>query len=258
MSDRARAEWHATPESVRGDIHRVQSEFVKAYRYYKNAHEAFKPIAHFHKMATEHGSTLEKALTNYVGMEHTLRADPIGGLDLIVDNLGLTAPNGQRLGLRDIAYHVLTQTPDQLRAIQQQNNIGATQHHLGTLHAEVENLKKQQHYAWHHQRVSQARSVIDRYAETHPRLDELGVAIEQELKFGYDLETAYRRAELLYPATHAAQSRSTPAQTRPVDRSIHGSPANAANGARRERPREVSKSPREAVERAVSRLNGSY
>ena len=43
----------------------------------------------------------------------------------------------------------------------------------------------------------------------HPRFDELGDLIEHELKFGFDLETAYRRAELTSPGTHAAQTRTT-------------------------------------------------
>ena len=73
---------------------------VKAYQAYRGAAEAFKPIAPFHQMAQEHGTTLEQALTNYVSMEQKLREDPIAGLDVIVNNLGLTDPEtGQRIGL---------------------------------------------------------------------------------------------------------------------------------------------------------------
>ena len=66
-------------------------------------------------MAQQHGTTLEQALTNYTAMEQKLRRDVIGGLDIIVNNLGLTDPQtGQRIGLRDIAYHVAKRSPEQL------------------------------------------------------------------------------------------------------------------------------------------------
>ena len=57
---------------------------------YQGIAEAFRPVGHFHQMAQQHGTTLEKALNNYVGMENKLRADPVAGLDNIVNNLGLT------------------------------------------------------------------------------------------------------------------------------------------------------------------------
>src|SRR5436189_3477938 len=115
MSERAKAEWHAAPESVRGEVGRMQEEFVKAYRVYKNDFDEMSKIRHFHKMAADQGTTLQTALTNYVGMEQKLRADPIAGLDVIVNNLNLRTPDGEKIGLRDIAYHVLSQSPDQLR-----------------------------------------------------------------------------------------------------------------------------------------------
>jgi hypothetical protein len=99
---------------------------------------------------------------------------------------------------------------------------------------------------------------VDQFANSHPRFDELGDLIELVLKGGYDLQTAYRRAELLRPTTHAAQTRTPSAQTRSLpDKSIYGAPdTSSLNGAQR-RPREPSRSPREAVENAVRRLNGS-
>jgi hypothetical protein len=82
--------------------------------------------------------------------------------------------------------------------------------------------------------------------------------IENELKLGFDLETAYRRAELLHPATHAAQTRTASAQTRPpnIDRSISGAPeAGPSNG--QSRPKGPPPSRREAVQNAIRRVQGS-
>jgi hypothetical protein len=191
-------------------------------------------------------------------MEQKLRADPLGGLDLIVHNLGLTDPNtGRRLDLRDVAYTVLSQSPEQLKVMQQGNQQNAAQHQIGALHAEISGLKQHLHQMHTQQQFTQVRSGVDQFADTHPRFDELGDLIEQELKSGYPLDQAYRRAELLRPATHAPQTRNPSAQTRTtVDRSISGSPAVTGSNPAARRS-ESSKSPREAVQKAIRAMNGS-
>ena len=256
MAEHAKAEWHATPESVRGEVGRMQDEFVKAYRVYKNDFDEMSKIRHFHKMATEHGTTLQQALTNYVGMEQKLRADPVAGLDVIVNNLNLRTPDGQKLGLRDIAYHVLSQSPEQLRQLQMGNQQSAASQQIMALNARIEGLQQtvqQMHTA---QQFTQTRSAIDVFADSHPRFDELGLAIERELKFGFDLETAYRRAEMLHPATHAPQTRTPSAQTREADRSIHGTHEIGPTQGTSRRPRTASPTARAAVANAIARLNG--
>jgi hypothetical protein len=257
FSERAKAEWAHAPESVRGEVHRMQEEFVKAYRVYKNDFEEMQKIRHFHKMATDHGTDLNTALTNYTGMEQKLRADPVAGLDMIVNNLNLRTPEGEKIGFRDIAYHVLSQSPDQLRQLQMGNQQHAASQQIGALHSQIQHLQQTVQQMHTDQQFVQTRSAIDVFADTHPRLDELGPAIKQEIALGFDLPTAYRRAELLYPATQAPQTRTPSAQTRPVDRSISGShDAGPSNGTSR-RPREPSSSPREAVANAIRRVNGA-
>jgi hypothetical protein len=249
MSQQAKADWAATPESVRADTHRMFKEFKQASDYYKADHATMNEIRHFHKMALEQGTTLQKALTNFVNMEHKLRADPIAGLDVIVNNLGLKTPDGQRLGLRDIAYYVLSQSPEQLQQLQMGNQQQATHQQLGQLHQEIAGLKQTLEQMHNQQLHTYTRSAVDQYALDKPRFDELGTVIEQELRLGFDLDTAYRRAELLHPATHAAQTRTTPAQTRPIDRSISGAPsAGGTNGAGPHPAKQVGR--REALQNA--------
>jgi hypothetical protein len=255
MSEQARADWGNTPETVRGEVHRQQTEFAKAYKVYKGSFESMKTLWPYVKMAKDHGTTLEQALGNYTGMEAKLRSDPIAGLDLIVHNLGLKGQDGQPITLRDISYHVLSQTPDQLRSTQTTNNVQAAAHQIGALHQEVEGLKNALHQMHTQQRFTYTRSTVDQFAEQHPRFDELGDLIEAELKLGFDLDTAYRRAELLRPSTHAAQTRTTSAQTRTADRSIHGSPDSPSNGVR-QKPKDTSRSPREAIAKAMGRVSG--
>ncbi len=256
MSEHAKTEWHATPESVRGEVGRMQEEFVKAYRVYKTDFEEMSKIRHFHKMAADQGTNLHTALTNYVGMEQKLRADPIAGLDVIVNNLNLRTPDGEKIGLRDIAYHVLSQSPDQLRQLQMGNQQQAASQQIGALHQQIQHLQQTVQQMHTNQQFVQTRSAIDVFADTHPRFDELGTVIERELKLGFPLEEAYRRAELLHPTTHAPQTRTPSAQTREPDRSIHGTSEIGPNGTSR-RPRQPSPTPRAAVANAIARLNGS-
>jgi hypothetical protein len=235
----------------------MHAEFGKAAQHYQAVSEAYKPIAHFDRMAREQGTTLQAAVSNYVGIEAKLRADPIAGLDTIVHNLGLTDPQtGRRIGLRDVAYHVLSQSPEALQQIQQGNQQTAAQHQIGALYQKVDTLERQNQQMQYAQRFTQTRSAVDQFAEAHPRFDELGDLIERELRLGFPLDQAYQRAELLRPASHAAQTRTPSAQTRHTDRSISGSPDVApSNGASR-RPKDASPNPRAALQNAMNRVNG--
>jgi hypothetical protein len=260
MADHAKAAWADTPEPVRGEIHRMHHEFGNAYNQLKPAADAFQPIARFHQMAQQHGTTLERALTNYTSMEMKLRQDVVGGLDVIVNNLGLKGPNGEKIGLRDIAYHVLSQSPEQLQQLQMGNQQTAASQQIGALHQKISGLENALQQMHTQQQFSYTRAQVDQFAASHPRFDELGVLIKSELDLGFDLETAYRRAELLAPATHAAQTRgSTPsAQTRPADKSISGSPGGVAASSAAAAPRRQGKpvGRREAIENAIKRVNG--
>jgi hypothetical protein len=84
------------------------------------------------------------------------------------------------------------------------------------------------------QRFAGTRAEVDKFAEQHPRFDELADQIRLELDLGFPLEQAYARADKLRPssAPQAAQTRTTPAQTRKT--SISGAPDG--NGVANTRP----------------------
>ncbi len=262
MAEHAKRDWAAAPESVRGEIHRMHEEFGRAYQFYRADHEAFKPLRGFHQLAQSQGTTLDRALNNYVSMEQTLRKDLLGGLDLIVHNMGLKDPEtGRQLDLRDVAYTVLSSTPEQLRQMKQGNQQNAASQQIGALHQKIERLENEQRQMQDERRFLYTRSQIDHFADDgkHPRFDELGDLIKNEINLGFDLESAYRRAELLRPASHAAQTRDPSAQTRPTtDRSIYGAPTDvtASNAASR-RPAKASGSVSEAVQKAFRHMNGA-
>lgn len=266
MADHAKAEWHAAPESVRGEVHRMHNEFSRAYEAYRGDHEEMNSIRHYSNMAREHGTSLQRALDNYTGMETKLRNDVVGGLDLIISNLNLQTPEGRKLGLMDVAWHIVNQTPEQHQLIQSKNRMMAQSHQLQAAQQRIEALEKSQQQMHYAARFHQTRGAIDQYAAQHPRLDELADIIESEIKVGYDLDTAYRRAELLRPATqaaqtrtngtHAAQTRTHTAQTR-NDRSISGAPDGAdpsSNGSRRRGEKPIGR--RDAIANAMRRVNG--
>lgn len=259
MADHAKAEWANAPESVRGEVYRMHEEFGRAYQQYRGDHETMNRLRPFHQLATQQGTTLEKALSNYVGIEQKLRADPIAALDQIVNNLGLKDPqSGQRIGLRDIAYHVLSQSPEQLQMVQHGNAQSAAQQQLQAMRQEMAALRNSLYQMHNQQQFTMTRAGIDQFADAHPRFDELGDLIKAELEHGYDLPTAYRRAELLRPASHAAQTRAQPAQTRTSDRSISGAPASAPNGngtTARKSDKPVER--RTAIANAIGRARGS-
>ena len=261
MSEHAKAEWANTPEHVRGAVHKLAQEFAQGYQRHKADIDAFAPVKRFHEMATQQGTTLEKALHNYVSMEQKLREDVVGGLDVIVRNLNLQDPEtGRRLDVRDVAYHILNMSPDQHRLVQQQNVQTAANNQIGQLHQEIAGLKstlQQMHTA---QQFTQTRGAVDQFADTHPRFEELGDLIEAEIKLGFTLDEAYQRADLLRPSTHAAQTRTTSAQTRQVDRSISGAPESGApNGATARTTRKgPPPSRRDAIQNAIRRVNGGF
>lgn len=259
MAEHAKADWAAAPESVRGEVHRMQREFDGAYQRFRSDHETMNSIRPFHEMATQHGTTLDRALNNYVGMEQKLRQDVVGGLDVIVNNLNLRTPDGQKLNLRDIAYHVLSQSPEQLKLMQQSNAQQASSQQLGALHQELNGLKNELRQLHTGMQFTHTRSAVDQFADAHPRFDELGDLIEQELQFGFDLETAYQRAERLRPSsattttTRAAQTRTPPAQTRP-DKSISGAPDTGPSDGQRKNGKVPER--RDAIQDAIRRVQG--
>jgi hypothetical protein len=262
MAEHAKRDWAAAPESVRGEIHRMNEEFGRAYQFYRADHEAFKPLRGFHQLAQSQGTTLDRALNNYVTMEQKLRSDLLGGLDLIVHNMGLTDPQtGRRLDLRDVAYTVLSSTPEQLQQMKQGNQQTAASQQIGALYQEINGLKGHLQQLHNERQFAYSRSQIDAFADDgkHPRFDELGDLIKAEIDLGFDLESAYRRAELLRPASHAAQTRNPSAQTRTTtDRSIYGAPSDVtASNAASKRTKAPSGSVSDAVSKAFRSFNGA-
>jgi hypothetical protein len=78
----SKEEW----EAVKRDIAKRNDEVGKGFEKLAE----YKPIERFAEMARQSGTTLDRALENYVGIEQDLRRDFIGGISRICQNQGIS------------------------------------------------------------------------------------------------------------------------------------------------------------------------
>ena len=164
----------------------------------KGAHEAFQPIARFHQMAQEHGTTLDQALDNYTSMEPSCATTWSPGSTRSSTTSASSHPDGQPIGLRDIAYHVLSQSPEQLRQVQMGNQPAGGRPADRRAAPGDRGLEKRPATDAYCSSNSRTRVLGRPVRGQTPAIDELGDLVKQEIELGFDLETAYQRAELLH------------------------------------------------------------
>jgi myosin heavy subunit len=231
-SNDAKAAWDSTPEPVKAETHRALREMEQGIQKYRADSEAYHEVREYSDLAKQQGTSLKAALQNYVGIEQQLRKDPLGGLEQIVSNLGMKTPDGRAMTLRDVAAHIMGQTPDE-QSSRQSSTIQELRSELASLKQQVGGVTQTIQQQQQHQTLAQVQS----FAQTHPRFDELSDAIQEEIKHGYSLEDAYSRAERLNPAAPGASSErpGTPAkaETPPLNpagtKSITGAPSSGSN-----------------------------
>ncbi len=243
----AKAAWTTAPDPVKAEVNRAIKEMEAGIEKHRQSAEAFEPVRKYADMARQGGTTLDKALEAYVGMETMLRQDPIKGLNAVCENMGLS--------LRDVAAHVLGQTPDQAAS-----QSDAT---VRELKAEIASLKQQvggvtQTFA--QQRESATVEQITAFASQpgHERFDELADEIAFYLTHKTkDLSEAYALADRMNPAPAASapQPAAIPApapdlsaQTRKGSLSITGAPSPGSDPANRQ----PSSSIKDALKRAIA------
>ena len=105
FSPAAKAAWDEAPEAVRAEVSRMEREFKAGFAKYKTAAERDASLAEFHDMAARGKTTVKEALSRYVNLENQLRADPMKGLEIICQNVGMS--------LHEVAAKVLGLKPDQ-------------------------------------------------------------------------------------------------------------------------------------------------
>lgn len=243
FSPDAKAAWDKAPEPVRAEITRAVTELEKGLSEYQ---QRWEPIKRFDEMARQHGTTIDKAMANYVGIEQKLDADPIAGLSQICDNMGFS--------LRDVAAHILGQAPDQAasatdattRALKQE--IAALKQELGGVTTTIKSQTEQA-----------TLKQIEAFSADKPRFDELAddIAFFLDSRRAKDLQDAYELAERLNPAPQtmapapaATTAPAEPAQPRKGNLSLSGAPSAGSNPATRKPP----SSARSALDDAFARV----
>lgn len=196
----AKAEWPTLPEKSRAEFSRMERELTDGYQKYKAGHEANEAIREFHEMAQKSGTTVKDALQRYTAMEAHIRKDLVGGLEAVCANVGVS--------LKDVAAHVLGQTPDQ-NASKQDATIRDLNAKIAKLEEQVggvtQTIQSQQQNATLEQ--------VTKFASEHDRFEELADDIAFFMQSGRakDLSEAYQLAERLNPAAPGAAKEIPPA-----------------------------------------------
>lgn len=85
----AKEKWAETPGAVRTEIVRMERELTKGFEQCRDAAKRDASLAEFHALAAKGGRDLKDVIAAYVNMEGVLRTDPVGGIFLVCDNLGI-------------------------------------------------------------------------------------------------------------------------------------------------------------------------
>lgn len=83
------ADWRATHPEIRSEIIRMQKELSAGIERYRPASERDATMTEWHDYAARSGKTLRHAIREFVGMEHLLRTDTVGGLELLAKKAGV-------------------------------------------------------------------------------------------------------------------------------------------------------------------------
>jgi hypothetical protein len=194
FSEDAKKVWDTSPDPVKAEVSRMEREMTQGIEKHRAKAERDDSIAEFHDMAAKSGTTVKAALARYTGMENKLRGDLIGGLDEIVGN----ASNG-KLSLRDVAAHIMGQTPEQNQS-QSDATIRELKQTVARLQEQVGGVT--QSIAKQHENSTLQEVTKFASEKGHERFEELAEDIGFFMQSGRakDLSEAYTLAERLNPA----------------------------------------------------------
>lgn len=235
FTETAKAKWHTADPEIRGETLRMQKELTDGLQKYKASAERDATLNEFHEMAKASGKELPNVVREYVNMENKLRTDLVGGLDTICQRMGVS--------LKEVAAHVMGQTPDQV-ASQQDSIIRELKQEIAGLKEQVGGVTK----TFEQQREQSTLTEINAFASRpeHSRFDELANDIAFFMQSGRakDLAEAYQLAERLNPAPvkaaepPAASSAAPDLSVQPDkgQKSINGAPSSGLTSPRKKGP----------------------
>lgn len=243
----AMADWEKAPEPVKAAIHRTVRELEAGIEKHRVSAEEFDKVRDFHDLATRNNTTLRDAMTRYTNFERALLTDPMRGLNMVCDYIGVS--------LRDVAAAIMGQKPEQAQS-QNDATIRELRQEIATLKQSLGGVTS----TMQQQREASVGADVQKFAAEHPRFEELAEDIAFFIKSGKtkDLAEAYSLAERLNPAPTAPapaapQTRTAPdpqAQTLKGAKSVTGAPTAGSDLATKRASTSIKDSLRRAVAQA--------
>ena len=89
FSHAAAKDWPTMPRETRELVWRRLLEVAHGLDKYYDAAKAYEPVRKYHEMAKQSGTTLAKAIEQYMAMEALWRSDPITGFLAVCGNFGV-------------------------------------------------------------------------------------------------------------------------------------------------------------------------
>lgn len=252
FNDQGKAEWQATPDSVKAEVHRAIKNLEDGYVKHKEGAERYEKLRQYDEIAKQNGRDLSASLGALKQFEDTMRSNPLAAIDYALREAGPRKPDGSPLTLNDIVSHLSGQTTDQ--------RVQAAQARIHELETQIARRDQE----------AELPRMVDEFKASHPRFDELAdvMAVLIKNNTAPDLAGAYELAELLRPvAASSAPSAlpqassavdATPAAVPPVakpagQKSISGAPSGSSQtlAGRKGKPPTID----EALEKAFQRAS---
>ena len=237
----AQADWANTSEAVRREIHRTLSDQDKGIQQYQETAKKFDAVKDFYEAAEAQGVEPRRVIERYVDFDRHLQEDFLSGLEKICRNV-------KGVSLQSVARHILG-IPQDPAVVQHEARQIQSEQHTSQLTTELQDIKRQLQEQRQQQEYAAVMNSVSEFSNSHPRMEGLAEEIAREISLGFDLTTAYERADRLNPVPADALNHARTDRLKPVsaDRSISGAPSAGSDPGLKPR----SKSIREALDRAA-------
>lgn len=234
FTETAKAKWASADPEIRGEVLRMHKELTQGYEKHKAAAERDSTLNEFHEMAKRSGKELPNVVREYVNMENHLRQDLVGGLDLICQRMGVS--------IRDVAAHVMGQTPDQ-NASKQDATIRELKAEIADLKGQVGNVSK----TFQQQQATAVHSEVQEWAKDKPLFEVLAPHIADHMRESgnTNLDDAYQAVLQKHPQLAALSAPKPEASAAPApapavqpdkgQKSINGAPSSGSSPAAKKR-----------------------
>lgn len=248
FNDQGKAEWASAPESVQAEVHRTIKNLEDGYAKHKESADRYEKFRSYDDTAKTNGRDLSESLAKVVEVERVMKQNVFAGVNFMLREIGPRGPDGNPITIDDLVSHVAGQSNDQ---------------RLAQAHARIQELEA---IIEGKDREAKIPSIVEEFAKSHPRFDELKPAMIPLIKAGHTLETAYELADALKPvsdtssvketqttqASSAAEAASpAPARPNPAgQKSISGAPSSGATSGGKKRILSNSEAIKAAMARA--------